>query len=117
MVSLGDINAPHQGILINIMCPALRAPRVSAGPAGQAPHSQLSNLRAHGTAISLTRLTLPRGFLGLSQQKRACRMGSEGGQMEARGSVPSSTARCPLHPGQQRPRPSPSTLSWGRKPS
>lgn len=44
MVSLRDINAPHQGILINIMCHTLLTPRVSTDPAGQAPRSQLSNL-------------------------------------------------------------------------
>lgn len=44
MVSLGDINASHQGVLINIMCHALRAPRVSAGPAGQAHvHSRVTS--------------------------------------------------------------------------
>lgn len=36
MVSLRDINAPHQGILINIMYHALGTPRVSADPAGGA---------------------------------------------------------------------------------
>lgn len=80
MVSLRDINASHQGILINIMCHALCAPRVSPDPAGQAPHPQLSHLQAHGKAISLARLTLPGDFLGLSQQKMARRIGSEGGQ-------------------------------------
>lgn len=44
MVSLRDINAPHQGILINIMCHALCAPRVSADPAGQAHvHSRVTS--------------------------------------------------------------------------
>lgn len=76
MVSLGDINALHQGILTNIICHALSAHRVSADPAGWAPHPQLSNLRAHSTAISLVRLALPGNSLGPSQQKKAHRMSS-----------------------------------------
>lgn len=36
MVSLGDTNASHQGLLINIIYCSLRKPGVSTGPAGQA---------------------------------------------------------------------------------
>lgn len=66
MVSLGAINAPHQGLLINMMCHSLCAPWLSIGPAGQAQHSQLSNLQAHGAATSLRRLALPGDFAGLA---------------------------------------------------
>lgn len=61
------------------MCHALSAPWVSADPAGRAhvhSRSQPSNLQAHGTAISLMRLTLPGDFSGLPRQEGAGRMGS-----------------------------------------
>lgn len=85
MVPLRYINAPHQSILINIMCHSLHIPWVRTSPAGQAPRSQLSNLGTRGTAISLTKPTLPGDCLAQSQPKRTGRTQRSLGSLRAGG--------------------------------
>lgn len=113
MVSLGAINAPHQGLLINMMCHSLCTPWLSTGPAGQARYSQLSNLQAHGTAISLRRLALPGDFTGWTP--RAPRGDGGSTPILSPHTIHSPAATEPFPPGSSQELSPVKTLTLGRR--